>query len=115
LQPAGRKYPDKNKYPINHIGQAWPVCNNLETLFQLGSGLLAILYEIFWALRDSCASELQTVTAVDYLGKGYEVNQLCLFYYVSTGSEHDIFPFQTEWFKYTEEISFKKRLDICLL
>jgi hypothetical protein len=35
LQPAGRKYPDKNKNPINHTGFVSPVCNELETLYQL--------------------------------------------------------------------------------
>jgi hypothetical protein len=58
LQPAGRKYPDKNKYPINHIGYTWPVWKELETLYQLLTGVrpeahtskLATFYKIFWAL-----------------------------------------------------------------
>ena len=50
-----KQYPDKNKYPINHIDYIWPVCNELA---------LANLVKIF------CPSELGTDTAVGYLRKG---------------------------------------------
>jgi hypothetical protein len=63
-------------------------------------------------LSVSRASEFWTDTVVGYLWKGLWNNQV--FYDISTGSEHYIFPFHAEWlskgreleifFKYFEEL-----------
>ena len=100
MHSAGRKYPDKNKYPRNHIACTWPVYNKLETLYQLSTrsgnsdSKLATLYQIFsslsfllqWVLdRHSCRLFVKRIRS----------NRV--FYYIFTGSEHDFFPFHAEW------------------
>ena len=64
------------KYPINHIGYALPVCNELETLYQLltWSGWKLMLGNLQHCIKYSGAlrvsSELETDTAVGDLRTG---------------------------------------------
>ena len=67
--------------------------------------------KIFWVVSVSQAIEIETDTAVGYFVQEIRAHQVDLFYNVSTGSEHDIFPFHTEWLSKGRE-SWKKNSNI---
>jgi hypothetical protein len=72
---------------------------NIVSAINLGPAWSSQVHKIFWALRVSGASEHGTDTAAGHFAQGIRAHQVDLFYDISTGSEHDIFPFQLSGYR----------------